>query len=252
MPLMRRVVRVLGAVVAVVALALAWARFVEPRWLQVTHHRLDAPVSPPVKVAHVSDLHSSGLGALEQSLLDALEEEKPDLIVVSGDSVGEHGVPDAVLGKLSAPLGVYLVNGNHEHWRDYQPPGALLVNASAQVREGLWVVGLDDAMAGQPSLATALEGVPDGGFRIGLFHSPALFDEVSAALPVSFAGHTHGGQVRVPFLPPLWLPPRSGRYTEGWYERGGAKLYVSRGVGTTILPLRFWCRPELAIVTLGK
>lgn len=249
--MIKRVVRVLGTVVAVVAAAYGWARFVEPRWLQVTRHSVDAPVSPPVKIAHLSDLHSRDIGTVERALLEALEAEKPDVILISGDSVAEDGRPDEVLAKLSAPLGVFIVNGNHEHWHGYRPPG-VLVNRSAQVRPGLWVVGLDDAMAGKPSLGTALAGVPEGAFRLGLFHSPALFDQVSDALPVSFAGHTHGGQVRLPGLAPLWLPRGSGSYVEGWYARGSSRLYVSRGIGTTVLPLRFFCRPELAIVTVGR
>jgi len=247
-----RRVALLLAIVLVPALAtVAWARFVEPFRLEVTHHEVDAPVSPPVRIAHVSDLHSSGIGRLERALLEALEAEKPDLIVVSGDSVGETGRPDEVLARLKAPLGVYIVNGNHEHWHAYRPPG-VMVNAAAKVRDGLWVVGLDDAMAGKPSLQTALEGVPAGAFRVGLFHSPEPFDDLAAELPLSFAGHTHGGQVRLPFLAPLWLPRGTGRFVHGWYERGGAKLYVSRGLGTTILPLRLFCRPELAIVTVGR
>lgn len=230
------------------AACLLWARFVEPGRLEVTHHTVDAPVSPKVKIAHVTDLHSRGrLGPLEEKVLAALAEEQPDLIVMSGDDEDA----DAFHDRLKAPLGVFFVYGNHDHWAHHLRKDAL-DNAAAQVRDGLWVVGLDDALAGDPDLDLALKGVPQDAYRIGLYHSPVLFDLTAAAFPLAFAGHTHGGQVRLPLLPPLWLPRGSGPYLEGWYERAGSKLYVSRGIGTSVLPLRFFCRPELAIITLGR
>lgn len=87
---------------------------------------------------------------------------------------------------------------------------------------------------------------------IGLFHSPASFDSVAGSWPLALAGHTHGGQIRLPFVKPLWLPEGSGSYVAGWYEGKGSKLYVSRGVGTAMLPLRFLCRPELALITISR
>jgi predicted MPP superfamily phosphohydrolase len=81
-------------------------------------------------------------------------------------------------------------------------------------------------------------------------HGPIFFSRSAGQYDLALAGHSHGGQVRVPFWGPLWLPGGIGPYVQGWFAAGGSRMYVSRGIGTTLLPVRFACRPELAIVTL--
>lgn len=83
-----------------------------------------------------------------------------------------------------------------------------------------------------------------------MVHSPEYFGTLAGKADLVLAGHTHGGQVRVPFLPPLWLPHGSGSYVEGWYQDGGSRLYVSRGIGNSVLEFRFNCRPELPVIDL--
>jgi hypothetical protein len=253
--------------VALAALALLAvdAFLVEPYRLEVTRHSVAAAVRRPVVLAHLTDLHSWGLGRRERTLLSALRTERPDLIVITGDSIPdrETGVtPEPVaevFKQLHAPLGVFAVLGNWENWRRvarepafYQAAGVtLLVNEARRIRDDLWVVGLDDALSGDPAgAAKALADVPDGVARVVLMHSPEYFDELPDVDLVALAGHTHGGQVRVPGLRPFWLPPGSGSYVSGWYSRDSSRLFVSRGIGTSILPARFWCRPELALITL--
>ena len=114
------------------------------------------------------------------------------------------------------------------------------------------MVGLDDAATGSPDLEIALRGVPPDAFVIALFHSPVYFDQLAARCPLALAGHTHGGQVRIPLVPAFWLPRGSGRYLAGWYRRDAAEMYVSRGIGTSVLPMRFLCRPELAFITVTR
>jgi predicted MPP superfamily phosphohydrolase len=252
-----------------------WGFGLEPSWLEGARHRVMAPVDPPLVIAHLSDLHVRRLGRREESLLALLAREKPDAIVITGDSPvdGDVLVPDRerdddyayarvgeLLDRLHAPLGVWAVRGNWENERRprderayYEAHGVrLLVNEARELRAGVWVAGVDDP-EGAPDVEAALRSIPEGAFAVGLFHSPALFDAVAGRLPLSLAGHTHGGQVRPPFVRPFWLPKWSGRYLEGWYEgQRGSRLYVSRGIGTSFLPVRFLCRPELAIVTLGR
>jgi uncharacterized protein len=261
--------RILLLLLILIALTVAgYAYKVEPYQVEVTHHRLSAALQSPVKIAHLSDLHTYGIGRREEKLLAILAQEKPDLIVITGDSISEADGFEGcleVLKRLQAPLGVWVVLGNHEHWatqrmsrvygnfKDYYASAGvnLLHNANMKVRDDLWLIGLDDAMAGNPDIARGFAGVPDNVYKITLFHAPAAFDEVAGKCNVAFAGHSHGGQVRIPFIKPFWLPQECGEYVDGWFERNGSKMYVSRGLGTSVLPIRFNCRPEIAFITLG-
>lgn len=245
-----------------------YAAFIEPYRIEVTRHQIAAPLQTPVKIAHLSDLHTYGIGKREQRMLALLEAEKPDLIVITGDLVSDAQGYDGlleVLRRLRAPLGVFVVRGNHENWHPvdrlkrfgdfktyFEAAGAhYLFNSSRQAREDLWLIGLDDQMTGKPDLEQSLAGVPEAAYTIALYHSPAFFDKGEGKFELAFAGHSHGGQIRLPFVKPFWLPVGCDGYVEGWYERDGAKMYVSRGLGTSILDVRFNCRPEIAIITLG-
>ena len=259
----RAVLRGLLALVLLGAASLGYAFFIEPSWIEVTHHRVQlAGLRQDIKVAHLTDLHIRRWGRREQALLRLLEEQQPDLIVITGDTTSP-GATDAdryqLLSKLQAPMGVYAVRGNWELWAPMEDEESLyhkagiraLMNESQQVRDTLWLVGLDDALAGAPDVAKAFGALPSGAPCLALMHSPALFDEATGPCPLVLAGHTHGGQVRLPGLGALWLPPGSGTYEAGWYERNGTRMYVSRGLGNSLLDVRFLCRPELAIITLG-
>jgi hypothetical protein len=240
-----------------------YARWVEPYWIEVTHHRVVAPISPPIKIAHLSDLHTREFNRRERAVLAILEKEKPDLILVSGDTLSGIGTYDDVLellSRLRAPLGVYVVRGNWENSRPAENERRLyalarvqfLLNESRRVRDNVWIAGFDDATWGRPNLPSALAAIPPESYVIGLFHSPVFFDRLAGKVPLAFAGHTHGGQVRIPFYGPVWLPPGTGEYLEGWYEKNGSRMYISRGVGTSVLHVRFNCRPEVALITLGE
>jgi predicted MPP superfamily phosphohydrolase len=285
--------RIAVACVALLAVAVAVDAFlIEPDWIEVTHHSVTAPLASPLKIAHLTDIHASGLGRREQRMLALLDEERPDLIAVTGDSIfngqlfgsfpraqrppqvaGSTLRPDLrekpyddryagcleVLRRLHAPLGVWFVRGNWEHFRrirDEQRFGEVakvhfLQNAAIQVSPGVWIIGLDDAVFGFPNLEAAFRGVPSAAYKIVLFHSPAYFEKVAGRCDLVLAGHTHGGQVYLPFLTWLWLPSGCGEFLAGWYGRDGSRMYVSRGIGTSTLNVRFLCRPELAIITVG-
>ena len=258
-------------VLGLVLFAAVWAAWIEPNWVQVTRHTVPLALERPIEVLHLTDLHTRAIGRRERRLLALIESERPDVIVITGDCPAADGDYDAVrdlVARLHAPLGVFVVRGNWEHWRPLAQAGLdeaafwrttgarLLVNEAAEVGAGLWVVGFDDWLAGRPDVQAGLAGVPPDAKALALFHSPVFFEDLVNAAPgrvdVALAGHSHGGQVRVPFVGPLWLPAGCGSYSAGWYESGGARLYVGRGLGTSILPVRFLCRPEIALVTLGS
>ncbi len=241
----------------------AYAYFIEPSWIEVTRYSVKLEVPKPIKIAHLSDLHIDSIGLRERKILSILAQEKPDTILISGDSIGEDGNYQAVgefLEKLSAPLGVWSVNGNWEHWRPaekeqevYRLAGIkFLNNTTEKLIDGIWIVGIDDALAGNPDIEKAVRAIPKGTRTLGLFHSPSFFDQTDFKFDLVFSGHTHGGQVRLPFIAPLWLPEGSGRFVSGWYDKGRSKMYVSRGLGNSILDIRFLCRPEISIVEIGQ
>jgi hypothetical protein len=234
---------------------------IEPRALEITRHTAPVPVDSPLTIAHLTDLHTRGTGMIERAVLAAIADESPDLIVVTGDTEDGGSLEGArdFFSRLRAPLGVWVVRGNWEHWRPapgeaafFASVGAhLLVNDGYLVRPDLFIAGLDDSRSGQADLTRALRGAPEHAARLALFHSPEAFDEARTQVDLALAGHTHGGQVRVPWLGALWVPPGSGRYEHGWYRGGRSRMYVSRGVGTSQIPVRLFCRPELAFITLA-
>ncbi|HJZ67135.1 MAG TPA: metallophosphoesterase [Blastocatellia bacterium] len=252
----------LGVVAALVPALGVYASWIEPYWIEVTHHRVAPHLSAPLKIAHITDLHTSHVGRRERQMLQILDGERPDLIVITGDSINvtsDYPAFREVLAQLHAPLGVWVVRGNHEDWwpvknerEFYESAGAkLLLNSNAQVRDDVWLVGFDDLFAGSPDLGKPLSGLPDSAYKIALFHSPLYFEQIAGRCDLALAGHSHGGQVRLPIFGPMWTPPYVGEYFEGWFEKRGTRMYVSRGVGTSIFDVRFCCRPEIAIVTVG-
>ncbi len=229
--------------------------------LVVTYHKIELNTgSRKLRVAHISDLHTKGMGSLEDQLVKALGKEKPDIIVITGDLATPSGTIEgyeSVLKKLKASKGVYFVQGN---WKFWEPISELekiferthiknVTNLVHQIGPDLWIAGFDDSEEGNPEIKL-LDLIPKSAFKIGIFHSPVFFEKVAGFINLGFAGHSHGGQIRFPFIGQLWVPEGTGEFVEGWFEKNRSKLFVSRGIGTSILPIRFNCSPELAIVDI--
>ena len=247
---------------AAALLIVVYAFLVEPYRIEVTHTSVEAPLATPLRIAHVSDLHTSGLGRRERQLVRLLEAEKPDVILITGDTLNRSNDYEKirpVLSHLRAPLGVWLVRGNSELHVSPRQGAAFysqlgiqfLKNEARPLRPDVWLAGLEGDSKGPVKLDTALSSIPADVYVISAFHLPVFFDKVAEYVPLAFAGHTHGGQVRVPFLAASQLPRGSGRYVGGWYTKRGSRMYVSRGIGTSVLPIRFRCPPELPIITVG-
>jgi predicted MPP superfamily phosphohydrolase len=257
-PRRRWVTRTVLITLLVLAATTAYAYLIEPNRLQVTRHRMTGPVREPLKIAHITDLHTQGFGPREQTLVHLVRQQAPDIIVITGDTVDKGQLAPArdLLASLSAPLGVWIVRGNWERWtlqedekEFYARLGMrFMVNAGQAAREDVWVAGLDDPASGEPDLNKALTGAPTHAFKLVLLHAPDYFDQIAGRFDLALAGHTHGGQLVIPGLAPFWLPPGGKRYVRGWYSRNASQLFVSRGIGTSIIPARLFARPELAII----
>ena len=228
----------------------AYGFVIEPYWLDVTRHEVGSGTREMV-VLHITDLHFSTPGRRERKIQEVMADSKPDLIVITGDSIVK-GYDQAAftefMATLKAPLGVFACPGNWEDWvgpsvyECYRRAGVRLLNDQSTILEGRQV-----ELSGFGSTRST---VPDGNglFRIAICHYPIILPPASKkGVGVVFAGHTHGGQIRLPLIGALHTPYGSGPYEAGWYQEGATRMYVSRGVGTSILHARFCCRPEIAI-----
>jgi predicted MPP superfamily phosphohydrolase len=262
---MRRIVLISLAIALLAVLVDGF--FIEPNRIEVTHSFVQASLAQPLKIAHLTDLHTNGLGKRERLLLELLDAEQPDVIIITGDSLTwsfKYENIRPLLSRLHAPLGVWLVRGNWENAAYnrsersfnertfYSQLGIhFLLNDAAPIRQDVWLAGLDDPSTGNPNLDAALGKVPPDTYTILAIHAPGFFPRAAGRVPLVLAGHTHGGQVRIPFVPVFWKPHDSGRYLQGWYTERDSKMYVSRGIGMSSIPIRLLCPPELAIITVG-
>jgi uncharacterized protein len=198
----------------------------------------------------------------------------PDLIVLTGDfvSVPEIGndakaaraaEPCAqVLRQMSAPHGLRAILGNHdcdtdpEHvTRALEAEGIqVLQNESTAIEHDgarFWLAGLNDVLSGTADLTETLRGVPANEAVILLAHEPDFADEASRfPIDLQLSGHSHGGQIRLPFLPPFYLPELAKKYVLGTYQVGPLPLYTNAGIGTVEIPARLNCPPEITLITL--
>ncbi|HTK85311.1 MAG TPA: metallophosphoesterase [Patescibacteria group bacterium] len=202
-------------------------------------------------------------------IVEAINQLAPDVVLLLGDYVGTHLIgrqiePAAGIApfkKLSARYGVYAVIGNHDISGPGNWPAALkdtgipvLENRALFIDHGrFWIAGLEDKRWQQPDVGKALGDVKDDNPVILMMHSPDSFPEVPESVVLTVAGHTHGGQIRFPFLGavPLVVPSAFGsRYAYGHIIEGGRHLVVSGGIGTSGIPVRFLMPPEIVMVTL--
>lgn len=221
-------------------------------------------------IVQVSDVHHSSLVSLDEvrRVAELAQGARPDMLVLTGDYTTarrRYIEPCAeVLGTLQAPAGVWAVLGNHDHYTDGELTRRALTrrgigvldNAHTEVTRGadvLQLAGVDDWSWGYADWARALGKLDRSRPSVLLSHEPQVFDlpEVEG-VSLILSGHTHGGQVSLPFIgaPARFL--EEFKYLRGHYEREGQQLYVSRGTGVVGLPIRFGARPEIAVLRLRR
>jgi uncharacterized protein len=264
-----------AALAGAAAAAVAWrALWHEPRHGRVRERALALPRWPAeldgLRVALISDLHAGAPHVDErriERLVAAVGPHAPDLIVLLGDFIdpnvrgGSPVAPEAVaerLGGLRAPLGVLAVLGNHDWRNGGERVAAALRAAGIRVLENevadlgrLHVAGVADARTRDADVAGTLRAVPDGAPVLLLSHDPDLFPHVPDRVALTVSGHTHGGQVAIPFVRRPVIPSRFGeRYARGHIVEDGRHLYVTAGVGTSGWPVRLLAPPEVVILAL--
>jgi predicted MPP superfamily phosphohydrolase len=257
-------------------LVAAWAFGIEPGLLVVRHVRLELPGwREDVNIAVLSDLHVGsphvGIDKLRR-IVKETNAENPALVVLLGDYViggpgGRGGVrgggfvePEAIaaeLKNLHAPLGVFAVLGNHDWWYNGDRVGQALRDTGIPVLENravhvsnFWLGGIADFWTREPDVAGTLEQVDNGDPVVLITHNPDIFPQVPERVSLLLAGHTHGGQVHLPVIGTLITTSKLGYNAGDFFERGH-HLFVTTGIGTSIVPVRFGVPPEIVIMTLS-
>ena len=269
-----------------VAGLLAYSAGVEPYAVETVHLEMFTPRLPPefegYTIIQVSDLHMRQMGRREK-IVQKLLTARPlaDLVAVTGDMIHTSAGIEPFLElaeSFHAADGAYAIFGNSEHKNGVRPYAfsqtlnengiptlmnrhVLLTRGDAQIA----LVGVDDPVNDKDRLSEALDGVPDDMFKLLLMHSPdSIAEAVVRGVDVVLSGHTHGGQIRLPFYGALYTHSSLGkRMSDGYYGRnrlrrvigirpGRTQLYVTRGLGISGLALRFLTRPELTVITLRR
>jgi len=258
-----------------VILPVTWALFVEPNMLVVKKVDLTVPKwhkeFNSLKIVVLSDIHV-GSPFINYSKLDTIvkitNKEKPDLIFLLGDYlfqgvIGDNFIkPNLVidkLGNLKATHGVIAVLGNHDWWYDCKKylenkKITVLENKAVKINyagKTLWVAGVGDLWTMPVNITDAIKNIKSNNPIILLSHNPDIFPIVPPGISLTIAGHTHGGQVYVPFMGRIVTPSDYGkRYATGHIVESNRHLFVSSGIGTTILPVRFGTPPEIVVLNI--
>ncbi|MES0491803.1 MAG: metallophosphoesterase [Leptospirales bacterium] len=251
--------------------------FVEPFLLNVNYYTIESEKIPPefdgYKIAIISDVHYTSYLTeyFLKRIINKTNSLDVDLIVGLGDYVkGHKNVKELIVAwrhmqNLKAKDGVLMINGNHDHWADHESSLKLLKESGLSVRhqhrvithnkQSIVVAGAGDFYEDSPGIDKALRGTPENLFRIVLAHNPDTIDLPRVNhVDLFLCGHTHGGQVAIPFFnyAPI-LPLNNKSYDRGFRKSAqGEDIFIGRGIGTSILPVRFNSPPEIPVIILKR
>jgi uncharacterized protein len=218
------------------------------------------------RLVHLSDIHHSPFTSLEHisRVVEVSNYLKPDMFVLTGDYVSHETqyiapVAEALAG-LEAEHGIHACLGNHDHWTDaelvthlFRGEGInVLVNEGFRLRARgaqIWLAGVDDLMAGKTDVRAALAGADADEFKLLLAHNPQIIRRAAwHGVDLMLSGHTHGGQVKLRDEEKRILPRR--RLSSGLHRRKETQIYITRGIGTVVAPIRYQCPPEISLIEL--
>lgn len=249
--------------------------FIERSMVRINYYRIPVPLLPNgfngFRVVHLTDLHLGFLvsASFIESVINKANRLKADMIVCTGDYVHARNSTKEIdtvwpmLMKLKATHGVYSVLGNHDHWADTEKSLQWLERSGQSVRhackeiykgkERIIIGGSGDYWEDELNIDRCFSKSDEGDCRILLTHNPDAVDTVfKTPLSLILSGHTHGGQVSLPFYGPPVLPVKNKRYASGLIETGKGNLFISKGIGWALYPIRFNCYPEIAVHELAR
>jgi len=249
----------------------ARAAITEPYMLTIEHERIELSRLPKsfesFRIVQLSDIHHGPFSDPSQieRAVDTANRLQPDIIALTGDYISKerhYAAPCAeMLGRLRARFGVYAVLGNHDHWVDaalitdlFRAEGiTMLVNQGMRFElngSAFWLAGVDDTMVGLEDISLALAGSREDEMKLLLAHNPIVLRRAARAdVDLVLSGHTHGGQVALRSEPSASGGPRR-RFLKGLGRFGNTQIYVNRGLGTVVLPIRYGCPPEVSLLEL--
>lgn len=260
-----------------------YAFYFETKALSVTWNDIDNPNIPEgfhgVKILQFSDTHfgSNFPHKQQQILVDKINRLNPDIVVFTGDLIDKFGeyaaerkYSQTILAQIHAPLGKYAVFGNHDRggggsplYKEYMEKAGFTVlnNEMKKIKapngDYITISGLDDFLLGKPKIQSTLQNLRIEDFNLLLVHEPDAVEQISEyPVDLQISGHSHGGQVQLPFIGPIITTSLANKYVEGLYSLEGKskplQLYVNRGIGTTRMPIRFLSKPELSVFSLKR
>ena len=278
-PVWQKRLRIAFVLLLLIAVCVAiWSTCIEPNRLVIHAETIKIDDWPKelngLHIAVISDIHTGGPFIDEKKLNDIVEKTNalhPDLIVLLGDYMSgnnwhshrvEPEVTAAALRNLHAPLGVFSVLGNHDWWYDgekvrrgFEQNGIrVLENEVVELNwqgKPFWLAGLADFWTRPQHISETIAKTPPDATVIALTHNPDIFPNVPQRVSLLLAGHTHGGQVNIPFIGTPIVPSDYGpKYTAGHVMENGHHLFVTTGIGISILPVRFRVPPEIVLLTI--
>ncbi|BAY37127.1 putative Ser/Thr protein phosphatase family protein [Nostoc sp. NIES-2111] len=253
---------------------LLYSKLIEPNWIEINSLQLTLPHLASefhgYRIVHISDIHRDQWMTTQrlQRAFRLVNQQQPDLIAITGDLVTRNSsslIPSLKLAleKLTPKAQTFVVLGNHDHENDInalikvleQSGISHLCNSVSTLKKGnaaLHIAGVDDVQMGKSNLDLVLQQLPSQGAAILLAHEPdfAYTSAATERFDLQLSGHSHGGQIRLPFFKPMILPPWAQKYYSGQYQVGNMLLHTNRGLGMTGLHLRLFARPEITVITL--
>ncbi|MES2803719.1 MAG: metallophosphoesterase [Bdellovibrionota bacterium] len=252
-----------------------WSLFIEPSLL-VQNNQKFAWYGPQLRIAFFSDLHAGAPYITKEyikKLIVRINEQKPDIILVGGDLVMNGVIGGEIMSieelapllkELTAPMGIFITLGNHDWWSNGDNIRTVLEKHEIQVLENqavllnhkksrFWLIGIGDDFTNHADPTKAFATVNSEDAKIVFMHDPAALFKVKNNYQLAIAGHMHGGQVFIPGIGALVTPGAApNSWAKGWIDFPMGKLFVSRGIGTSIFPVRFNAVPEYVILELDS
>ena len=263
--------------IALLTFTIIYCYQIEPSWFEVVPINLTIPNLPKTfegfKVAQISDIHADDSMTKKKltKIVKLIDRQNPDIIAITGDFVTKKtdaataALLETTLSQLSPKEKTVAVLGNHDHWTNADKIRNILrdsnildiSNSVYTLEKGQYklnIAGVDDYWVKKSRLDLVLQKLPSEGVTILLAHEPDFADISSTKnrFALQISGHSHGGQIKIPFKKPPVLPPYAKKYSSGLYQVGNMIQYTNRGVGMVKPLVRFNCRPEITVFALNR